>query len=77
MRTALDEVESAERDSMPLDPEFVESTSALLHEKWLEEKNPEPFGDENVPYGDLEDKQKEPYRIIVRQAIEVHANGTE
>lgn len=72
---AMNEVFKAAENGRALDEAFVEETSAVVHEKWLERNkwvydpnhgNP----DLAKPYAELSEKEKEKDRAQVRKAIE-------
>lgn len=68
---AVSEVQRAIEHGLPLDEPFVESASAVLHEKWLERNGSWAPPEQNKPYAELSDEEKDKDRVIIRQAIEV------
>jgi hypothetical protein len=54
-----------------LDETFVEKASAVMHEKWLERNGSWAPAEQNKPYAELSDGEKEKDRVIIRKAIEI------
>ncbi len=55
--------------NQPLDADFVESASALAHEKWLERNGSWAPANQKLPYDQLTEDEKEKDRFFVRAAI--------
>jgi len=68
---ALGEVFKANDDLVDLDDSFVEKASAVLHDKWLERNGSWAPPEQNVPYGELSEEEKEKDRVMIRKAIEL------
>ena len=68
---AVTEVEKAIEAGTPLDESFVEAASSTLHDKWLERNGSLAPPEQNKPYGELSEEEKEKDRVIIRKAIEV------
>ena len=68
---AIIEVEKAIKGGVALDESFVESASSTLHDKWLERNGNWAPPEQNKPYSELTEEEKEKDRVIIRQAIEV------
>lgn len=54
-----------------LDDAFVDSASAVIHEKWLERNGSWAPAEQNKPYAELSEEEKEKDRVIVRKAIQI------
>ena len=67
---AITEVEAAIRDGRELDDAFIEEASSTLHDKWLERNGSWAPPEQNKPYADLTEEEKEKDRVIIRKAIE-------
>lgn len=63
---ALDQVLLQVKNEGEFDNNFIESSARVLHQKWLERNN------ENIPYEDLTEKDKEKDRIFIKIAIEIY-----
>jgi len=63
---ALDQVLLQVKNGGECDDNFMESSARILHQKWLERNN------ENIPYEDLTEKDKEKDRIFIKIAIEIY-----
>ncbi len=68
---AVTQVEQALRNAIPLDEQFVEIASSALHDKWLERNGSWAPPEQNVPYSELSEEEKEKDRVIIRKAIEI------
>jgi hypothetical protein len=68
---AVREVEKAMEAGMPLDESFIEIASSTLHDKWLERNGSWAPPEQNVPYSELSEEEKEKDRVIIRKAIEI------
>ncbi len=68
---AVTEVEKAIEAGTPLDESFIETASSTLHDKWLERNGSWAPAEQNKPYAELSEEEKEKDRVIIRKAIEV------
>lgn len=68
---AVTEVEKAIEAGMPLDESFVETASSTLHDKWLERNGSWAPPEQNKPYTELSEEEREKDRVIIRKAVEV------
>lgn len=68
---AVTEVEKAVEAGMPLDESFIEVASSTLHDKWLERNGSWAPAEQNKPYAELSEEEKEKDRVIIRKAVEV------
>ena len=68
---AVTEVEKAIDAGIPLDESFIEDASSTLHDKWLERNGSWAPAEQNKPYTELSEEEKEKDRVIIRKAIEV------
>lgn len=72
---SLDEVEKAIAYGKPLDESFVEVASSVLHNKRLKRNGIwVPLREQNMPYDELSEEEKEKDRAIIRLAIKVCTN---
>jgi hypothetical protein len=69
---AIEEVEKAVKTKTPLNNTFIEATSSVFHEKWLERNKSLVPPEQNKLYSELSEKDKEKDMGIIRKAIEVH-----
>lgn len=72
---AIGEVYKTIKNGQELDDEFVESASSIIHEKWLGRNASWAPAEQNKPYAELSDEEKEKDRVIVRKAIEIYKSG--
>ena len=72
---AVSEVEKAVEARLSLDESFVEVASSTLHDKWLERNGSWAPPEQNVPYSELSEEEKEKDRVIIRKAIEICSVG--
>ena len=70
---AITTVEKTIKDGMPLNESFIEAASSVLHDKWLERNGSLALPEQNKPYIELSEEEKEKDRIIIRKAIEICA----
>jgi len=68
---AVAEVEKVIEASTEFDESFVEAASSVLHDKWLERNGSWASPEQNKPYSELSEEEKEKDRVIIRRAIEV------
>lgn len=55
-----------------LDDSFVEQAAAAIHDKWLERNGSWAPAEQNKPFGELSEEEKEKDRVQVRKAIELY-----
>lgn len=55
-----------------LDGSFVEQAAAAVHDKWLERNGSWAPTEQNKPFGELSEEEKEKDRVQVRKAIELY-----
>lgn len=67
---AVDCVLAAVDQDVALDEAFIETASAVQHEKWLERNGAWAPENQKLPYADLSEEEKEKDRFFVRRAIE-------
>lgn len=68
---AMNEVFRASEGGNNLDEAFVEKASAAVHDKWLERNGAWAPAEQNKPFGELSEDEKEKDRVQVRKAIEI------
>ena len=68
---AVAEVEKAIEADTSLDESFIEAASSVLHDKWLERNGSWAPPEQNKPYPELSEEEKEKDRVIIRKAVEV------
>ena len=73
---AVNVVLEAVEQGRPLDDNFIEEASAVVHEKWLERNSwvlDPNYGNPDLakPYAELSEEEKEKDRAQVRKAIEI------
>jgi len=68
---AITEVEKAIKVGTPLNESFIEAASSTLHDKWLERNGSWAPVEQNKPYAELSEEEKEKDRVIIRKAVEV------
>lgn len=68
---AVTEVERVIETGVPLDESFIEAASSTLHDKWLERNGSWAPPEQNKPYSELSEEEKEKDRVIIRKAIEI------
>lgn len=68
---AISEVWKAQLDNKKLDEDFVEQSSSVIHGKWIERSGKQDPEDQQKPYVELSEEEKEKDRVIVRKAIEI------
>ena len=71
---AVDEVKKAIQTGVALDESFIESASAVLHDRWLDRNGSWAPPEQQRPYHELSEEEKEKDRVIIKEAIEV-VNG--
>ncbi len=70
-KVAVNEVEKTIEAGTPLDESFVEAASSTFHDKWLERNGSWAPPEQNKPYSELSEEEKEKDRVIIRKAVEV------
>lgn len=73
---AIREVERAIRRGENLDENFVEKASSSIHDAWLSRNGSWAPPEQNRPYGELSEDEKEKDRVIVRRAIAICSRTT-
>lgn len=68
---AMNEVFRATEGGQNLDETFVDEASANVHDKWLERNGEWAPAEQNKPFGELTEEEKEKDRAQVRKAIEI------
>src|SRR3989338_1021380 len=68
---AVTEVEKAMTAGRQLDGSFIEAASSTLHDRWLERNGSLAPAEQNKPYAELSEEEKEKDRVIIRKAVEV------
>lgn len=66
------EVWRAAAEGHQLDESFIEETSLIIHDKWLERNGSLASEEQKKPYVELSEEEKEKDRAIVRKAIEMY-----
>lgn len=69
---AVSEILTAERKGIPLDDKFIESASETQHLQWLERNKNWAPPEQQKPYGQLSEDEKEKDRVVVRTAMDVY-----
>lgn len=64
-------VEEALSTATTLDTGFVEWASSIIHNKWLERNGEWASPEQNLPYADLPEEEKEKDRSIIKEAIDI------
>lgn len=67
---AVGEITKALQEKRELDEKFIEDASSVLHVKWLERNGSWAPPEQNKPYAELSEEEKEKDRVIIRKAIE-------
>ena len=70
---AIAEVEKAIKNNLALDDSFLELASSVLHDKWLERNGSWAPPEQNKPYSELSEEEKEKDRVIIRQAMKLYS----
>ena len=71
-KIALDTLLKIVKLGKPLDGEFVEYASDIIHEEWLPRNMDRAKDYHKLPYAELSDFQKEKDRIFARAAIDIY-----
>ncbi len=69
---AIPEIYKAISEGKELDDQFIEETSDIIHQKWLERNGSWAPAEQNKPYAELSEEEKEKDRAIVRKAVETY-----
>lgn len=69
---AMGEIYKAVEESTELDDAFVESASSVIHDKWLERNGEWAPPEQNKPFDELDEEEKEKDRVIVRKALKIY-----
>ena len=67
---AVTEVEKAIKVGTLLDESFIEATSSAFHDKWLKRNGSWAPAEQNKPYTELSEEEKQKDRVIIRKAVE-------
>ena len=67
----VDEIYKAIDGKKELDSNFIEEASDILHKKWLERNGSWAPVEQNKPYLELSEEEKEKDRVIIRKGIEI------
>jgi hypothetical protein len=65
------EVFNAVEVNQELDEEFIEKASNVIHEKWLERNGEWASEEQNKPYAELDEEEKDKDRAQIKKAIEI------
>jgi len=68
---AMQEVFNAVEVNQELDEEFIEKASNVIHEKWLERNGEWASEEQNKPYAELDEEEKDKDRAQIKKAIEI------
>lgn len=68
---AINEVWIAKTENKSLNEAFIEQVSHIIHQQWLERNGSWAPVEQNKPYSELSDEEKDKDRAIVRKAIEL------
>ena len=71
-KAAFDALLETKRANNPLDENFIEYASDIVHEEWLKHNRDIAEDEHNLSYENLSEDAKEKDRIFVRSAIEVY-----
>lgn len=66
---AVDEILKAQDSGKALNESFIEEASAVIHEKWLDRNGSWAPVEQNKPYAELSEEEKEKDRVVIREAI--------
>lgn len=69
---AINEIWKANLKGSEFDDVFVETASDTIHQKWLERNSSWAPAEQNKPYAELPEEEKEKDRAIIKKAIEVY-----
>jgi len=68
---AVDEIYKAIENGQELNDGFIEQASDIIHVKWLERNGSWAPAEQNKPYAELSEEEKEKDRVIIRKAVEM------
>ena len=68
---AMNEIYKAIEIGQELNDDFVEQASEVIHVKWLERNGNWAPTEQNKPYDELSEEEKEKGRVIIKKAIEI------
>jgi len=69
---AMKEIYKAINEKKGLDQNFIEMASNIIHEKWLERNWNWAPSEQNKPYSELSEEEKDKDRAIIKKAIEIY-----
>lgn len=69
---AVIEIATAEKNGIPLDDKFIESASEVQHIQWLERNKNWAPQEQQKPYAQLSEDEKEKDRVVIRTAMDVY-----
>ena len=69
---AMNEIYEAISQQRNLDDSFVEEASSVIHDKWLERNKDWAPDEQNKPFGELSEEEKEKDRAIIKKGIEIY-----
>jgi len=69
---AMEEIYKAVESGQELDTAFIENASDVMHVKWLERNGSWAPAEQNKPYAELSEEEKEKDRVIIRKGIEIY-----
>ncbi|HSA08274.1 MAG TPA: hypothetical protein P5099_02800 [Candidatus Moranbacteria bacterium] len=68
---AMDEICKAIENGQELNSDFIEKASEIMHIKWFERNVSWAPAEQNKPYAELSEGEKEKDRLIMKKAIEI------
>lgn len=68
-KVAMEEVFTKAKYGPQFDDSFIEEASAIVHQKWVERNSDRASEDQNLPYENLSEEEKDKDRAIVREAV--------
>lgn len=69
---AMGTIVDADVSGKKFDERFLEGASSVLHDKWLERNGSYAPPEQNKPYAELSEDEKEKDRVIIRKALGVY-----
>lgn len=76
-RVAISEIIKVSNRKGELDDSFIEHASATVHKKWLDRKGEHAPPEQNKPYEELSEEEKDKDRKIILKCIEAHSETLE
>ena len=76
-RVAISEIIKATNKKEQLDDSFIEYASATVHEKWLYRNGEYAPPEQNKPYNELSEEEKDKDRKIILKCIEIYKEALE